>query len=97
MKITHAILIVGMTMTAGTAMAQPYQPVPPPQDEAGPPPPAPGPRYVLEPGHWRWNGVRYVWIGRHWVFRQPGWGAHYVPGHWSRFGGWHWVPAHWAP
>jgi hypothetical protein len=87
-----------MSLTAGAAMAQPYAPVPPPQIEAGPPPPAPGAAYVLEPGHWHWNGVRYVWIHRHWVIRQAGWGAHYVPGHWYQGpgGGWHWMPAHWG-
>jgi hypothetical protein len=101
MKIVHALLIVGMSLTAGTALAQPA-PIPPPEIEAGPPPPAPvGPNWALVPGHWHWNGYRYVWVHRHWALREPGWhaGAVYVPGHWYQgpAGGWHWMPAHWAP
>jgi hypothetical protein len=44
----------------------------------GPPPPprvervtvSPGPNYVRVPGHWRWNGRRYVWIDGHWAVRR---------------------------
>ncbi|HVY16257.1 MAG TPA: hypothetical protein VHB27_13615 [Rhodopila sp.] len=81
----------------GSAIAQPppgYAPIPPPRHEVVPPPP-PGGRVVWEPGHWHWDGVRYVWIGGHYVERRPG---HWVPGHWvwaPRQGRWVWAPAHW--
>ena len=58
------------------------------------PPPGPATGYVVEPGHWQWNGVRYVWIGRHWISTRPGY-VHFIPGHWNRFG--RWIPAHWGP
>lgn len=32
------------------------------------PPPPPG-YYVWRPGHWRWNGYRYVWARGHYVVR----------------------------
>jgi hypothetical protein len=101
MKRISAVLIAACVLATGAAVAQPapYAPIPPPQVEVGPPPPVPGPAagYLLEPGHWQWNGVRYVWVPRHWVVRQPGW-AHWVPGHWfvGRLGRYHWVPGHWG-
>jgi len=65
---TMAVCLLGI----GSAMAQP----PPP---AGPPPmryeavPAPrGERFVWEPGHWHWNGARYVWFGGRYVERRLG-------------------------
>ena len=45
----------------------PVGPVPAPIVEAVPPPPAAA--YVWRPGHWRWNGFRYVWIRGHYVIR----------------------------
>jgi hypothetical protein len=101
MKSISAALVAACVMITGAAVAQPapYEPIPPPQVEAGPPPPIPGPPagYVLEPGHWQWDGVRYAWVPRHWVVRQPGW-AHWVPGHWfvGATGIYHWVPGHWG-
>lgn len=100
MKALQTILVASTLLASGAAMAQPapYEPIPPPQVEAGPPPVAPGAGYILEPGHWQWNGVRYVWVGRHWILGRPGW-THWVPGHWrvGAFGRWHWVPGHWGP
>ncbi|HYY27032.1 MAG TPA: hypothetical protein VE860_03760 [Chthoniobacterales bacterium] len=58
-------------------------------------PPPPGRSYVWDPGHWRWNGYRYVWIRGHYV-RRPHYGGAWVPGHWvSRPGGWVWIEGHW--
>jgi hypothetical protein len=96
-------LVVGATVFLvglGSAVAQPppppnYAPVPPPQAEVVPP--APGPRVIWEPGHWRWDGVRYVWIGGRYVERRPHYG-HYVEGHWRwspHQGRYVWVAAHW--
>ena len=81
---------------AAPAFAQgPYPPVPPPRYE--PPPPPPPRHMVWEPGHWHWNGVRYVWVQGRYVPRQPTSGQ-YVPGHWAfdrRTGQYVWRPAHW--
>jgi hypothetical protein len=78
----------------GVANAQSYAPIPPPRYEAVPPPP-PGPRSVWEPGHWRWDGHAYVWIGGRYVGYRPNY-HHYVHGGWVRRGpGWVWIPAHW--
>ena len=94
-QLSLAALLV--LVTGYTAVAQPpppgYAPIPPPRYEAVPPPPG-GPM-VWQPGHWHWDGVRYVWIGGHYVprFNRP---AHWVPGHWVWQGRWVWVPAHWG-
>jgi hypothetical protein len=96
-------LVVGATVFAigiGSAGAQPppppsYAPIPPPRAEVVPP--LPGPRVVWEPGHWHWNGYRYIWIGGRYVDRRPGYG-HYVEGRWiwsRQQGRWIWRPAHW--
>ena len=89
-----ALMLLGLGI--GPAVAQPpvpYGPVPPPQYEVMPPPRA---GYFWEPGHWHWNGYRYVWIGGHWAVGGPRPGT-YIPGHW-RWNGYRyiWVPAHWG-
>jgi hypothetical protein len=97
MKAVLAALAL-VTVASSAALAQPM-PIPPPQAELGPPPPppGPGPGFVIEPGHWRWNGVRYVWIGRHWIHARPAY-VHFIPGHWSNpaFGPPRWIPEHWG-
>ena len=97
MRMLKIAAIAGLTLVSGAATAQTFAP-PPPQMEAGPPPVLPGPpaQYELVPGHWKWNGVRYVWHPRHWVLRPVGY-ARWVPGHWgNRFGNYVWVEGHWA-
>jgi hypothetical protein len=89
-----AAVASGLTVgTTPAAEAQGYPPMPPPRFE-GPPPPPRGPRYVWQPGHWRWTGNRYVWFQGRYIPR----GRHYarfVPGHWGRrYGQWVWVPQH---
>ena len=57
-----------------------YAPIPPPRPEVVPPPPRE--RMVWEPGHWHWNGYRYIWIGGRYIPVQ----AHhreYIPGAWA--------------
>jgi hypothetical protein len=89
--------LVALGLSMGTAIAQPppppnpYGPVPPPRDEVVPPPRG---GYYWEPGHWHWNGHRYVWIAGHSVVGAPR--GHWVAGHW-RWNSHHyvWVPAHW--
>jgi hypothetical protein len=96
-------LIAGATaflVMIGTANAQPppppnYAPIPPPRVEVVPPPP--GGRMVWEPGHWHWNGYRYIWFGGRYVQTRPAY-HHYVEGRWvwapyqRRYV---WTPAHW--
>ena len=64
--------IILLTATGiGSAVAQPpvpYGPVPPPRYE---PVPAPRRGYYWEPGHWHWNGYRYVWFNGHYVGGPP--------------------------
>ena len=82
----------------GSAVAQPpptYAPVPAPRVEHVPPPP--GPHMVWEPGHWHWDGVRYVWFGGRYVETRPHY-HHWVEGHWvwrPHEGHYVWAPAHW--
>ncbi len=81
---------------AGPVLAQPapYTPIPPLREEVVPPPP--GARYMWAPGHWRWDGVQYVWVGGEYVLRHRGW-HHWVQGAWVlRRGAWVWVPGHWV-
>ncbi len=88
-----AVLAVG---SLGPAVAQPpYPPVPPPRYEIVPP--RPGPHAAWMPGHWNWNGTRYVWIRGHYVRRWPR-GGHWAPGHWvwaPRAGRWVWRQGRW--
>lgn len=98
-RVTLAAPLFGvglMAAVAAPALAQPalpYPPPPAPQAEAVPA--APGSQYVWEPGHWHWNGVRYVWMHGRYVIRAAGWSA-YVPGAWHWNGvRWVWIPAHW--
>ncbi len=81
-------------MSAGSALAQPaYAPIPPPRAEVVPPPP--GGHAVWVPGHWRWNGVRYVWLRGRYLIRPARYTA-WEPEHWALRGGvWVWVPGHW--
>ena len=91
-----AVCVVGI----GSASAQPpppptYAPIPPPRAEVIPPPPG-GPM-VWEPGHWHWDGYRYVWRPGHYVQSRPEY-RHYAEGRWiwaPREGRWIWRPAHW--
>ncbi len=88
-----AVLAVAATSSLSTiAAAQPAFPPPPPEIGEPPPPPGPPARFVLEPGHWRWNGVRYVWIPRHWIGARIGYGR-FIPGHWR---GGIWIEPHWV-
>ena len=88
-----AVVSAVSAMSVAPAMAQPAFPPPPVEDGPMPPPPGPAPGFVVEPGHWQWNGARYVWVHRHWIPVRAGY-AHFVPGHWGPGG--RWIPAHWG-
>jgi hypothetical protein len=96
-------LVLGLAMSVAVlgaslpAMAQPpYPPMPRDRYERPiPPPPGPHGRFILERGHWQWDGARYVWIGGRWIERRAEY-RQFVPGHWERRGGaWVWNEAHW--
>ncbi len=87
-----------LSASAGSAIAQPpptYAPIPEPRYEVVPPPR--GERFLWQPGHWHWNGYRYIWNGGHYVERRPYY-RHWIAGHWEwapRWGRYVWRPAHW--
>lgn len=97
MSISVRSLVLGAVLAAGlsgAARAQYYAPVPPLRYEVVPV--APGPQVLWQPGHWNWNGRRYVWFGGHYVERRPSY-ANYHHGHWaSRYGRWVWVAPGWG-
>jgi len=99
MKLAALALTSSLLLGIGSAVAQPPPPPGPPGPRVEVIPTAPGARYVWAPGHWRWNGVRYIWVGGRYIERRPGWG-HWVDGHWAwrpRFGRWEWEPGRWVP
>ena len=92
-----AIVLVGIASAIASAQPPPpnYAPIPPPRAETVPP--RPGERLIWQPGHWHWDGYRYIWLRGHYVQRRPHYG-HYAEGHWAwgpRVGRYVWVPAHW--
>jgi hypothetical protein len=94
------VAAIAVLIGAGSAAAQPppppnYAPIPPPRREVVPP--LPGRTVIWQPGHWHWDGYRYIWINGRYVERRPQYGR-YVEGHWvwaPKAGGWVWRPAHW--
>jgi hypothetical protein len=99
MKRRELLGLAGLMGVAGigTAVAQPppppYAAVPEPRPETPPPPPRPD--LMWEPGHWHWDGVRYVWVPGHYIGHRQG---RWVPGRWvwaPGQGRWIWRPAHW--
>lgn len=73
-----------------------YPPIPVERVEVIPPPPRGREVVRWQPGHWQWDGVRYDWVGGHYVERLVG-VTRWVPGHWdARPGGYGWVPGRWV-
>jgi hypothetical protein len=95
MKLLTKFLCVAALLLPLAGEAQVYiTPAPPPiRREVIPPAPYPGGVWI--PGHWRWNGRRYVWMGGYYR-HAPRPAAVWIPGHWAqRPGGWVWIHGHW--
>lgn len=96
---TAIALALGTFGTTGLAWADRYVDIE--VNSAPPPPPArievaPAPRegYIYAPGHYGWDGTRYVWMEGEYIKDRPG--HHYEPAvieregeHW-RFRAGHW-------
>ena len=67
MRIMAAVLLLGSLGGCVYREPVPYRPPPAPVVEAIPPPPSAV--TVWRPGHWRWNGYRYVWMRGRYVAR----------------------------
>lgn len=85
-----------LTLLAGAARAEIVVKVGPP-----PPPPRevitvrPGPRHIWIPGHYGWDGRKYVWARGYWTPPPPG-RASWIPGRWDyRNGGHVWIEGRW--
>jgi hypothetical protein len=96
-KLVHALLFslilcaCTVTVPQGVVVVR----AAPPAVIAETPGPRPGPAYFWDPGHWRWNGNRYVWIRGHYVLRTRT-AARWVPGHWVQGPrGWYWIEGRW--
>jgi hypothetical protein len=77
-----------------TGYANPYPPVPAPQQEQIPLPPVTTTPLIWQPGHWDWNGSTYVWTPGSYVPRDGH--SLWQPGYWAQTsGGWTWQPGHW--
>jgi hypothetical protein len=98
-KWTVAAMIGGTVLAAAlpaVAAEIIVQTAPPPlRVEVVPALPGPAAKWFWRPGHWRWNGARYVWVRGHYIHRiRPG--AVWVAGHWAdRPGGFVWVRGRW--
>lgn len=84
-----------LMLGAGVAQAQVVVGVAPPPLRREVVPVAPGPRYVWEPGYYRWHHHRYYWVPGRYVV-PPGPRVIWVPGHWvPRGSGYVWVAGYW--
>jgi len=73
-------------------------PIAPPavREEVVPPPPGAPDRVAWVRGHYRWDGVAYVWVPGHYMNR-PRPGLFWEPGRWVAVNGrWEWYAGHWA-
>ena len=61
-RLVAAFALVLAASSIATAQYVTPPPPPPPAEAVPPPPPGAVPR-AWRPGHWRWNGARYVWVG----------------------------------
>ena len=84
------------TVAAGRPTTSVLAPHPPPPRRAEIPPPAPSPQALWKYGHWRWNGLQYVWVPGHYAQR-PSRTANWIPDYWEHGPeGWMWVEGQWT-
>ncbi|SRR5579883_554401 len=88
-------LALGMTFCAAAEDEDIVVRVAPPHVRVEHRPPRPGPEYVWQPGYYRYDGNRHIWVDGRWEM-PPHHGAHWVAHHWvKRNGGWVLVEGHW--
>ena len=86
------ILALGACAMEGPAG---YPVAPPPRAELVPAPPQSRVPLIWRPGHYDWDGARYVWVPGEWVDR-AGHGTLWQDGYWRRQDGQYvWVAPHW--
>jgi hypothetical protein len=92
-----ALAVGAATIASQPADAQVFVRVGPPAPIVERRPPAPAYGYAWHGGHWRWNGVRYVWV-RGYYARPPYARAAWIPGHWVHApnGRWFYRDGHWS-
>jgi WXXGXW repeat (2 copies) len=84
-----------LLLGACTATSTAYPAVPAPRAELVPVPPRSSVPLIWQPGHYDWDGARFLWVPGRWVDR-AGHGTLWQDGYWRREGsGYVWVPAHW--
>jgi tetratricopeptide (TPR) repeat protein len=72
-----------------------YLPVPAYLPQTMPKPPIAAEPLMWQPGHWDWNGIKYIWTTGQYV-PAAGHGNRWRPGWWSpRLEGWTWQPPRW--
>lgn len=82
-------------MIAPAAHAAVYVRIAPPAPVVERVVPAPGPGYVWQPGYYRWDGGRHVWVAGTWVL-PPRPHARWESPHWRRHhDGWVFVEGRW--
>lgn len=106
-----AVLMIGLGLLGCQKPAAPVKlSLPPPAPTAGcphvpqplakakpPKPPASDFPQLLEPAHWDWQGLEYVWVVPHWVILTAPHAPSWVAGTWrADHGACVWVPAHWS-
>jgi hypothetical protein len=109
--VLFAVLLISGLASGLPALAQGYPPPPPPGAVPPPPgvfvpaappplrvevmPPPPPYAAIWQPGHWRWDGRRYVWARGRYV-RPPRARHEWVAGHWDPGPhGYVWVEGFW--
>ena len=92
---TPAVLVLAPTPAAAQGLSVRIGPPPPPRAERPPHPPHHFRHAEWMPGHWTWNGRRYIWTAGYYVEGRPN--AHWIPGHWDASpGGYVWTDGHWG-
>lgn len=95
-----AVLLAGCTAALsptadGYGQRVYYDPALPPAPLSERVPPRPAPQAYWQPGHWTWNGVRWVWRKGYYV-EPPKTATAWIPGHWDEgAAGYTWIKGRW--